>query len=123
VIGVTAPKYNQDIECAAAKAERLFAFEKDQHETGLRGWAERIRTSRRRFVERPISCRREAGDVKHLQENSTEISVGWPNAIWRFESSQPSQAVTSLLAKSRPEKVEACHHEPSLIGGGCSLRS
>ena len=33
------------------------------------------------------------GDVSYHQANSSEISVRCPNAIWRFESCQPSHAV------------------------------
>jgi hypothetical protein len=58
-------------------------------------WAERIRTSRRRFVKQP-SPEKGTHNVSGLHANSAGISVRWTNAIWRFESSQPSQAVQSL---------------------------
>src|ERR1700737_1912298 len=40
------------------------------------------------------------GDVRYLQANSSEISVRWPNAIWRFESSltPATQNITNPMA-------------------------
>jgi hypothetical protein len=43
----------------------------------LRGWGGRIRTSRRRFAEQLIKCRRKGAERTHFLPNSAGISVRW----------------------------------------------
>src|ERR1700730_2911766 len=44
---------------------------------GLPGWAERIRTSRRRFAEQPSTAGERTHNVSRLHANSAGISVRW----------------------------------------------
>src|SRR5258708_2706670 len=61
-------------------------------ETGLPGWADRIRTSRRRFVEQPSTAGEWTHNISGLHANSAGISVRWTkrHVEVRILSPQPS---------------------------------
>ena len=63
--------------------------------TGLVGWADRIRTSRRRFVEQPSTTGERTHNVSGLHVNSAGISVGWTKRHLevRILSAQPGSPV------------------------------